>query len=96
MSEQWKKRLSQNKFKQFFFKLPTFKNRVNAPVFRGGEMLFRLKGIRWDKIFLFFLKGRRTFSRWKITIYDTVISSEAGDKVFEPGIFLFREVSRFF
>ena len=31
-----------------------------------------------------------------ITIYDTVISSEAGDKVFEPGIFLFREVSRFF
>ena len=25
-----------------------------------------------------------------ITIYDTVISSEAGDKVFEPGIFLFR------
>ena len=32
----------------------------------------------------------------RITIYDTVISSEAGDKVFEPGIFLFREVSRFF
>ena len=32
----------------------------------------------------------------EITIYDTVISSEAGDKVFEPGIFLFREVSRFF
>ena len=31
-----------------------------------------------------------------LTIYDTVISSEAGDKVFEPGIFLFREVSRFF
>ena len=35
-------------------------------------------------------------TRGIITIYDTVISSEAGDKVFEPGIFLFREVSRFF
>ena len=33
------------------------------------------------------------FSRF-ITIYDTV-SSEAGDKVFEPGILL-REVSSFF
>ena len=32
----------------------------------------------------------------QLTIYDTVISSAAGDKVFEPGIFLFREVSRFF
>ena len=31
-----------------------------------------------------------------ITIYDTVISSEAGDKVFEQGFFLFQEVSRFF
>ena len=26
----------------------------------------------------------------QITIYDTVINREAGDKVFEPGIFLFR------
>ena len=41
------------------------------------------------------LEGIKT-SLKLITIYDTVISSEAGDKVFEPGIFLFREVSRFF
>ena len=31
-----------------------------------------------------------------ITIYDTVISSEAGDKVFEPGIFYFERFRGFF
>jgi hypothetical protein len=35
-------------------------------------------------------------TRGIITIYITVISTEAGDKVFEPGFFFSREVSRHF
>jgi hypothetical protein len=35
-------------------------------------------------------------TRGIITIYDTVISSEAGDKVFEPGIFYFEMFRGFF
>ena len=41
------------------------------------------------------MKAKRGENK-QLTIYDTVISSAAGDKVFEPGIFLFREVSSFF
>ena len=42
-------------------------------------------------LFLNYLK-----KKYIITIYDTVISSEAGDKVFEPGIFYFERFRGFF